>query len=170
MSRGPLAARNRRLARARLAACARMWIRVLDDLALYGQEDDDRPRMWLAEMERFARGEQVSIPADANAALEEYVTRAADHGKIVPTECPVRGALRRGLSDTADVRRDVMAHPTHVGARLRHATLFAARVLCATGRETVESGYHKCVQWMAQATKDVCEEMATDTLRMEVTT
>ena len=155
--RGPLAQRNRRLARSTLSALARMWCLVLDGLALYGEEEDDRPRLWLAEVERFGRGEQKSIPGAMHKRLDAWREEAK-------TQSPLQQRLALVMSGPEVGRQLVMLCRTKADERTAKAIEYAALVMTATGRESPASAQHKCERWFAEATREVVEQMASEAI------
>lgn len=159
--RGPLAQRNRRLARSTLSALARMWCLVLDDLALYGEEEDDRPRLWLAEVERFGRGEQASIPGPMHKRLDVWRDEVWADGS---THSPLQKRLAQAMGSLERVRQRIMLCPTDCADRSAKSIEDAAAVMALTERETFDGAQHRCARWFAEATRAVIEQMASEAI------
>jgi hypothetical protein len=150
--------RGQKRALRELCALARTALEVCDMIADGGEENDDRPRLYLATFERWTRGEETGAQLAARTrALNVWgasLTRGVSRGETV------RLIFNSALAWLIDAREDMMKNPGHnwhVGRVLSHL----ASTLTALTRNEPEAETHRVKLMFAKHTADVVRSWAT---------
>lgn len=150
--------RGQKLALRELCALARTALEVCNMIADGGEESDDRPRIYLATLERWTRGEETGAQLAARTrALNAWgasLTKGDSRGETV------RLILNSALAWLVDAREDLMNNPGH-NWHVGRVTSHLASTIAALTSNGHDAETQRVKLMFAKHTADVARSWAT---------